>query len=142
MELKEIFREFCDQNQIPVLKIKSMEEEADQFGIMINGENGNWEAFTMCYEQEKLFVFLINLGVRVPLEARERVAVLLNKINYQLKCGGFFLDVEDGYVIARATQYIYGTDGEKASQVENCIKACAVITDAYFKNIMKESFQN
>lgn len=140
MILKEVFQKFCEQNELPVLQIKSQEEEAENFGIMINGENGDWESYAMCYEQENLFVFFINLGVQIPKEARERVAVLLNTINYQLKCGGFFLDMESGYVIARATQYIFGTEEEKVFQVENCIKACAVITDAYFKKIMKESF--
>ena len=142
MTLKEIFGKFCKKNEIPVLRVKSQDEEADNFGMMINGENGDWESYAMCYEQENLFVFFIHLGVQIPKEARERVAILLNNINYQLKCGGFFLDMKNGYVIARATQYIFGTEEEQVYQVENCIKACAVITDAYFKDIMREGYVN
>ena len=142
MTLKEAYAAFGERNNVPIVAIKTEEGYPEQLGFIIHAENGDWEGYAMCFEEEQLFVFFINLGVQIPKENRGRVLELFNSINYELKCGGFYMDTERGYIMARVTQYIYGTDEEKMAQVENCIEICGSIADVYYRNVMKIGFQD
>lgn len=140
MTLREAFEKFCDRLNLPMAVVPTGEEVPDHLGIIISGENGDWDSFGMCFEEENLFVFYVDFGIQVPQEARQQVCAYLNEVNYQLKFGGFFMDPEGGHLMARASQFVFGSDEEKVGQVENAVKICAVITDAYYKNIMQRAF--
>lgn len=140
MTLREAFEQFCENINLPMAVVPTGEAVPDHLGIIISGDNGDWDSFGMCFEEENLFVFYVDFGIQVPKEAREQVCAYLNQVNYQLKFGGFFMDSEGGHLMARASQLVFGSDEEKVGQVENTVKVCAVITDAYYKEIMQKAF--
>lgn len=141
MKIKDFFVKFTEENEIPMAVLKAAEGIPEHLGIMIQGEVGDWESYGMCFEAENLFVFFVNFGVQVPKENRANVCAYLNRINYQLKAGGIYMDWDSGNLMARTAQYIYGSDEEKAHLVEETIKISAIITDAYYKGIMSEAFK-
>ena len=141
MAIKELFEQFTKEHDIPMAVIRTAEGIPEHLGIIIQGEFGDWESYGMCFEEEHLFTFFVNFGVQVPKENRMAVCVHLNRINYQLKLGGIYMDWESGNLMARTSQYIYGTEEEQAHLVEETVKISAIIADAYYKGIMKEAFK-
>lgn len=140
MTLREAFEQFCTNINLPMAVVPTEGDVPEHLGIIISGENGDWDSFGMCFEEENLFVFYVDFGIQVPKEARQQVCACLNGINYQLKSGGIFMDPDSGHLMARVSQFVFGSDEEKAGQVENAVKVCAVITDAYYKKIMHQAF--
>lgn len=136
MTIKEIFLEFGRVKNIPVTVVPLGENLPEQLGIIIIGENGSYEGYAMCLEEEDLFVFYVNLGVKIPRENRGAVAQKILELNFQIKLGGFQIEPEQGQVSVRICQYLSGADQEKAQLLERVIHHCGIIADTYYKELL------
>ncbi|MBO5292124.1 MAG: YbjN domain-containing protein [Lachnospiraceae bacterium] len=139
MNIAGIFMNLMQRLNVPVLTVKS-KEGPEQYRIRMIGEKGQWEGVARCFEEEKLFLFYIYFQVSVPPEKRDSVREVMMRINYRLKCGGFYLDEETGYVLARVSQFIVGDEEEQAALVESMVRICGTIADSYYSDIMKPVF--
>ena len=96
MTMKEIFAQFAEENNIPMGELKLEPEAPDQLYIRLDGENGSYEGHAMFLEEERMFIFYVILGVRVPEDKREPVAAWLLNLNYRLKAGQFYIEENTG----------------------------------------------
>lgn len=140
MTLKELFQAFAREQNLPVVEAALEPEAPNQFCMYLNGKNGTFEGHALFLEEENLFVFYTLLGVQVPEEKREHLAVYLMKLNYRLKMGGIFIEDTTGELTARVSQYMAGADWEKQELMEQLISFCGRIADYYYPEIMKELF--
>lgn len=137
MAIKDRIITFGEKHQIQIAEIATNPEIPNHIGFLVEGENASWESYCMCFEEEHLLLYYVDLGVMIPKEKVEEVSALCTQLNYQLKFGVFCFDHKMRKLTLRVTQYIYGTEAEQDALLENLIRGCAVTTDAYYKDIMK-----
>lgn len=140
MTLKEIFTQFAGEQKLPFVELTLEPEAPNQLCICLNGKNGNFEGHALFLEEEKLFLFYVPLGVRVPEEKREKLAWYLMRLNYRLKLGGIFVEEATGELTARVSHYMAGADWEKKEMMEQLITGCGRTADHYYPEIMRELF--
>ena len=140
MTMKEIFIQFAGENHIPVGELKLEPEAPDQLYIRLDGENGCYEGHAMFLEEERMFIFYVVLGVRVPEEKREPVSAWLLNLNYSLKAGQFYIEEKTGELTARTAQYMAGADWEKRDLPETLVLGCGRTADHFYPEIMKQIF--
>jgi len=85
------------------VKFTILEDRANTLGFNIRTEIGGYQCFAEVKEDDKIFLFYTVLGLLVPKEKRNNLAILLAKINYGLMIGSFEMDFEDGEIRYKAT---------------------------------------
>lgn len=140
MTIEELFYKFAETEQIPVIPLELMPEAPNHLCIRIEGKSNEFEGHGICLEEERLFLFYVLLGARVPADRRERAAEYLLRLNYGIKTGGIYMEPETGELTARVTQYLYGNDWEQIGLLEQIIRNCGIIADTYYADIMKYIF--
>ena len=136
MKLKEAFYEFISKYQFPYI-----EKEVDnvyQSCIEINTEKGLWDGFITIYEEDKIFIFTLNMGVKVPDDKMTKIQCYLAELSGKLKVGGFSIDPELGMLVCRCGQF--AVDGGETKLMERVIFACVQIAQEYFEEIMYKIF--
>lgn len=141
MTIEELFLKFAEAEQIPVMQMQLMPEVPNHLCIHIEGKSNTFEGHGICLEEERLFLFYVLLGARVPADKRERAAEYLLRLNYGIKTGGVYMEPESGELTARVTQYLYGSDWEQMELMERVVRNCGVIADTYYTDIMKYIFE-
>lgn len=137
MTIKDAIMAFVEKHKLEMAEFSTSPEMPNHIGFLIEGENAAWESYSLCFEEEHLLLYYIDLGVVIPQERIQAVSALCVQLNYQLKFGNFCFDQNMRKLTLRVTQYIYGSEEERNALVENLIRGCAVTTDAYYKDIMK-----
>lgn len=141
MTIEKLFLKFAETEQIPVMQLELMPEAPNHLCIHIEGKSSEFEGHGICLEAERLFLFYVLLGARVPVDKRERAAEYLLRLNYGIKTGGVYIEPETGELTARVTQYLYGSDWEQMALLEQMIRSCGLIADTYYTDIMKHIFE-
>ena len=67
-------------------------------------------AYAAIAEEPELFLFYLNVGVRVSQERKDEVACFLTRVNSDLMNGNFDMDYEDGMVRFRSSVGFAGTE--------------------------------
>lgn len=138
MTIKEAFLAFTRERGLPA------EEKAAQDGVTpvmvfkMIGDNGKYDAYAMCFEEEKLYELFVDSGFRIPEGSRLFAAECLTRMNYQFKLGGFQMDPESGEITVRLGQYIYGTDEEKKEAVDRITMIGGMMMDQYIVELIQQ----
>ncbi len=66
------------------------------FAFRYRGENGIWQCFVVCREDEEQVLFYSAAPIAVPEERRIDMAEYILRANYGSVLGGFEMDVDDG----------------------------------------------
>lgn len=87
-------KEYLKKNEWHFSQVK----DKDVFLFGIAGVNGSFQCIADINEEEHKFLFFSVCGANSPLEKRETILGLLNRINYNLLIGNFEMDFEDGEI--------------------------------------------
>lgn len=135
MQIKEAFYEFINKYQFPFI-----EKEIDdvyQGCIEMNTEKGLWDGFITIYEQDRIFVFIINTGVKIPDDKVDAVQCYLAELSANFKVGSLCIDPQLGTLVCRCGQFV--SEGGEANLIERVIFACIQIAQEYFEDIMAKA---
>lgn len=141
MNIKDAILTFVKKYDLSMAEIPTVPEMPPHLGFMVKGEHTSWESYCLCFEEEHLLVYYVDLGITIPKEKIAEISTLFVQLNYQLKFGNFCFEENTRQLTLRVTQYIYGTEEERNDLIENLIRGCAMTTDAYYKDIMKCVFE-
>ena len=136
MTVEEKFLDFAKAHNLPF-----RESDADGqkvFSFVISGTNGKYAGHALCLENERLFVFFIDFGLHVRKENLPEAAQRLMDINYNLKMGNFQMDSQNGLVIVRTCQGVYGREEEQIGVIERSVLTAGMIADKYKDQLLRE----
>ncbi len=131
MTLSESFERMAAREGISVFEMEMAEGLPNHHCIRIMGEHGIYEGHAIFLESERLFVFYVIWGVRVPEALCEKTAWELMKINYELKLGQWFIDPDSRVLTLRATQYL-PEDGHAEERMREIVENCGNLADSYY----------
>ena len=139
--IKDTFEQYAAQNKVKVQVIQKEGDPYPHLGITIKGNSNTWTSYAIPMEDEHLLVFYTLSEIKVPEEKRDRVAGLLQKLNFELKLSGFYMNPVSGEIIVRSVQYMYGTEEEQKKVLDMLVQSCGIVMEHYYPEIVKEVFQ-
>ena len=137
MTIKDHFLQFTRDENIPVVQIERDMDVPDDLHIVIIGEHGRWDGIALPFEEEKLFVFYVNMGLLVPDGKREKIADWMMKKNFLYQYGGLYMDTQTGTAITRCSMLIYGSDEDKQELIRKAVYTCATIADQTYGELQE-----
>ena len=135
LNIREHFLQFTQDENIPVVQIDRDMDVPSDLHIVIIGEHGKWDGIAVPFEEEKLFVFYVNMGLIVPDGKREKIADWMMKKNFLYQYGGLYMDTQTGTAITRCSMLIYGSDEDKQELIRKVVYTSAVIADQTYEEL-------
>ena len=132
MTLRDSFYRMAEQEGISVFEVEMTGGLPNHHCIRLMGEQGVYEGHAIFLEEERLFVFYVIWGVRIPEGLCEKAAWELMKINYQLKMGQWFIDPDSRVLTLRTSQYLPEDNGNTADRMHEIVKNCGNIAETYY----------
>ncbi len=105
--------------------------------IGLEGTNGQFLAFALCQEEDRLFIFYVSLGVSVEDDEEEHMLPVLMELNYRLRIGAFYIDPATRVLTYRLTHYLIGRDEDCEEMLARLVTNGARIADEYSPGLME-----
>ncbi len=137
--LKKIFEKYAEENHAVIREIWPEGEAYPHLGITLTGDHNTWQAFAVPME-ENLLLFYVFAAIRIPEEKREKLALVLEKINFELRYAAFYMNPESGEIMVRVSQYIYGSEEEQKFIMARMVQTCGIVMEKYYKQIVDAAF--
>ena len=136
MSIKDSFIKFADKHNLP-FKEETGPNGENIFNFALKGSNGNYGSRAVALENENIFVYFVDYGIKIPKDKIKEAALYILEINYNLKLSAFQLDVNEGSIIVRTCQFIYGSEQERQNLIESIIFVTGTVADKYYNDIYK-----
>lgn len=137
MTIKDHFLQFTRDENIPVVQIERDMDVPNDLHIVIIGEHGRWDGIALPFEEEKLFVFYVNMGLLVPDGKREKIADWMMRKDFLYQYGGLYMDTKTGTAITRCSMHMYGSDEDKQELIRKAVYTCATIADQTYGELQE-----
>lgn len=134
MTLEQAFQTFAQANQLQYNLTLGEDHKTNVLDFRIDCNVANFSTVGFLMEDDRLFVYLVDLGIKV--NHIETTAVLLNQLNQQLKVGTFQIDPSLNTVVFKLSQYIYGSDEEQSGLMGNVVFIAGNIANNNYKSLV------
>lgn len=101
-----------------------------------NGRNGAYTCYAIIRPDLEQFLFYAQTSVKVPENARYRVAEYLTRANYGLRIGNFEMDFADGEVRYKTSLDFEGSE-LTSPWIRNMLYPAVQTMDRYFPGLMR-----
>lgn len=137
MTIEEMFEKFAADRDLMFRRFSGTEDGPGQMMIGLEGTNGQFLAFAMGQEEERLFIFYVSLGVTVEEDEEDRMLPVLMELNYRLRIGAFYIDPATRVLTYRLTHYLIGRDEDCEEMMLRLVTNGARIADEYAPGLME-----
>lgn len=116
-------------------------EDDFSFGMVAQGENGQWNCRASVSEERRQFVFYSICPVNAPEAKRSAMADFLTRVNWGMVIGNFEFDLDSGEICYK-TSIDVGDDPLTTTLTQQLVYSNVLIVDRYLPGIMAVIYGN